>query len=276
MNSEADTAGETAAPVQTTPPDPVMAGPGSVGRWVKHAARLVARGYASWLIYIAALAVVLFVTQPYFYLQEIAVLAAYFTAIAIAALTDRGMTAPHAVLLGLYVHVRDNWKKMLHMTLVLMFLCTLVQFLFGAFIGAGVTVSRLYQPELVSLGLLQQAPMLALHETFAPALAFFCLATLMTNVPFITSLLQYHCMTLMGLSWGAGYRAADDAMEINLPALLPVCAILTAAPLLLLMVLPVIAPLYFCFAAALTYAAFRASYPAGIAEAAAEAVNHPA
>lgn len=273
MNSEVDTVKEPAA---AAPPDPVMAGPGSVRRWVRHAGLLVLRGFPSWLIYMAALSVVLFVTQPYFYLQEITMLVAYLLAIAIAALTDRGLGAPHAVLLGLYVHVRDNWKKMLHMTLVLLLLCTVVQFMFGAFTGAGITVSRLYEPELVSLGLLQQAPMLALHETFAPALAFFCLATLMTNVPFATSLLQYHCMTLMGLSWGAGYRAADDAMEINLPALLPVCGLLTAIPLLLLMTLPLLAPLYLCFAASLTYAAFRASYPAGIAEAAAEAVNDPA
>lgn len=263
-------------PLITAPPvaDPVMMGPGTVKRWSRRAWALVARGLIAWFLYMVAVSVLLFYTQPYYFVQEIVTALSYFVAVGIAALVDRGARVPGTLPHALFAYVVRNWKGMLHMLAVVLLLATIVQILFGAFTGQGMVVSRLYQASFdVSLALLHEVPMTAVRETFGPALAFFCLAMLMMSVPFATSLLQYHCMTLLDLPWGTAYRASDDAMEVNLGALLPVSGLLVIMPLALLMLAPIFAPLYFCYAASLTYAAFRDIYPLTAADAAVEIVR---
>ena len=88
------------------------------------------------------------------------------------------------------------------------------------------------------------------YSAFALGLCYFGL-----NIPGLTSIFQFPCMTLLGLPYRDALRLGAAGQIRNLNSVLAIGALFVALPVLFGLLLPMLVPPLYCFFGALTYVA---------------------
>lgn len=235
---------------------PRPAGPKAVRRWVAQALDLVGRGFHVWVAMMICFCLVMYGAQRSIFLGEIIALSAYFAGIGVAAmLDDRTKPGFIAVVRRLF----EDFKGALLMGTVIIGIGTVVGLLLGLIFRGTMDFTLFYNDakEVIPAG---DEFMPAMRAIFGTSLSSFFMALLVMNVPMVSSFFQYHCMSLLGMSWRMAYWNGDGAIEKNMAAIGGIVAVLFSVPLLLLGAAPFLAPIFYCFASAFTYVAFREIY----------------
>ena len=245
--------------VQMLKPKP--AGPKAIRRWTRQALDLVGRGFHVWVALMVVLCLMVFGTQRSPFLGQILALTAYFVGIGISVLVD------NRTHIGFFAILQRAWREApaaLFMGVVVLGLGTCSGLIFDLLFDNSINFKRFYDASAV-LRPLSDDSMLAMRRLFGDSLMSFMLALVVMNVPFVSSPFQYHCMTILGTSWWEGYWNGNPLIEANIAPMFGFFAILFFTPLLMLPLAPFLAPIFFCFASAFSYVAFREIY-LGISE----------
>ena len=149
--------------------------------------------------------------------------------------------------------------KRLAVLVVLLFVATGADLVLDLLSGKAVDFKRFYDAS-ASLLPLGDDLLVAMRRLFGVSLGSFLLASVVMVVPFVSSIFHYHCMSILGMTWRAGYLNGNPLIEANIGPIFAFLVILVSPSVLLLLVAPFLAPVFFCFASAFSYVAFREIY----------------
>lgn len=235
---------------------PQPAGPKAIRRWTVQALDLVGRGFHVWVALMLVFCLVMYGTQRSPFLGQVLALTAFFVGVGVASLVD-DRTHP-----GFFTILRRAWADApaaLFMGIVILGIGTGGSLVLDLLAGKALDFKRFYDAsaDLLPLG---DDLILAMRRLFGDSLGSFMLAFLVMTLPWVSSTFHYHCMSILGLSWWAGYWNGNPVIEANMAPLFGFFCVLFATPLVVLLAAPFLAPVFFCFASAFSYVAFREIY----------------
>ncbi len=232
--------------------EPRQVPPGALLRWTGQALQLIARSAGAWLGLILLLCLAIFAGQRLPLLSGVLSLLALLGSILVAARVDQTDNASITDVLGT---LRQHGQTLLVYSVVIALVGAVIWILLLARPGVP-WWTVLYSERNVVTGL-SESWFIALRQVFvysayALGLSFFSL-----NIPGLTSFLQFPCTTLLGLPFRAAYRAGAAAQMKNLAPMLSVGLLFVLLPVIVVLLLPPLVPVLYCFLGALAYVAFR-------------------
>lgn len=230
--------------------------PKAVLRWLVQAADLVGRGFHVWVGMMLLFCLMTYGTLRSSYLSQIIAMTAYFVGVGVAALVDDSTHPPFTAI------ARNAWKNLpsaLMMALIIVSIGTGLNILFGSLGGHGIQLKQLWDPSKPALPLTADF-LLSMRRLFGYSLGSFWLSLMVMVAPFVASFFQYHLMCILGLGWWQAYLIGDGGGDMNWRPIFFMFLVLIITPIMLLLIMPVLAPVFYCFASAFTYVAFRDIY----------------
>ncbi len=230
--------------------------PKAVLRWLVQAADLVGRGFHVWVAMMLLFCLVMYGTQRSSYLSQIIALTAYFIGVGVSSLVD---DSSHPGFLAIVKRAREDFPSALFMALIIVSIGTGLHMLFGSLGGNGIDLRPLYDSSK-PLFAFSDNLLLAMRRLFGYSLGYYWLSLMVMLMPFLASFFQFHCMSILNMNWWAAYWNGDGNPDENWRPIFLMFLVLILLPILLLLIAPFFAPVFYCFASALTYVAFRDIY----------------
>lgn len=232
--------------------EPQAAAPGALLRWLRQALGLLWRGAGFWLALSFLMCLWVFVGHRLPLLSGMLALGALLGSVLIAAELDQGGRVRLADVLGV---LRRHAASLLRFTATV----TLA--------GALVWVVLLAKPEVAwwnilytsrnAIEVLSADGFIALRQIFVYSAFALGLCYFGLNIPGLTSIFQFPCMTLLGLPYRDALRLGAAGQIRNIGPVLGIGLLFVVLPVLFGLLLPLLVPVLYCFFGALTYVAFR-------------------
>jgi hypothetical protein len=232
--------------------EPQVAARGALLRWVRQALGLLWRGAGFWLALSLLMCLWVFVGHRFPLLSGMLAMSALLGCILIAAQLDQGGRIRLADGLAmLRVHARVLLRFAAVVTLA----------------GAIVWIVMLARPEVAwwnilytsrnAIDVLSPNGFIALRQVFVYSAFALGLCYFGLNIPGLTSIFQFPCMTLLGLPYRDALRVGAMGQIRNIGPVLGIGLLFVVLPVIFGLVLPLLVPVLYCFFGALTYVAFR-------------------
>jgi hypothetical protein len=226
--------------------------PGAVWRWSAQAWQLIMRGFGMWFGLATLLSLWMFFGRRLPLLDGMLALTTFFASILVAACLDRGEFVTVSEVLR---SLRLEARAILGFSAAIACVGAIIWMLLLA--RPGVAWWNAFYTERNAVKVLSADWYVAtrqiyVYSAYALGLSYFGL-----NLPGLTSFFQFPCMTLLGLPVRTAYSLGAAGQLSNLPAMLAVGLMFILLPVILVLLLPPIVPLLYCFLGALCYVSFR-------------------
>jgi hypothetical protein len=232
--------------------EPRQVEPGAIRRWSRDAIRLIRRGFFFWLALMLLMCLCMFFGQRWPIVNGMLGLAAFFASILVAAKLDR---SEPTTLSDITTVIRDHVGLVGAFVLITGAIGALIWALLQMHIGVpwwSPLYTERYVVQVLSGDWLIATRQIFSYSAFALGLTYFGV-----NIPGITSFFQFPASALLGLPWHTALRLSADGQAKNFPAMLSLGLMFIALPVLLILWLPILIPLLYCFLASLCYLSFR-------------------
>jgi len=232
--------------------EPRQAAPGALRRWVCLALQLLWRGAGVWLALGLLMCLWIFVGHRLPLLSAMLALSALLGSILIAAQVDR---SPRVRLADTLTMLRVHAPLMLRFSALITIAGAIIWVVLLA--KPGVAWWNIFYTSRNAVDVLSPDGFVALRQIFVYSAFALGLCYFGLNIPGLTSIFQFPCMTLLGLPYRDALRLGAAGQIRNLNAVLAIGALFVVLPVLFGLLLPVLVPVLYCFFGALTYVAFR-------------------
>ncbi|HPF28080.1 MAG TPA: hypothetical protein P5528_00490 [Steroidobacteraceae bacterium] len=232
--------------------EPRLVEPGAIRRWTRQAFGLLRRGFSVWAAITALLCLWMFLGQRIPILDATLALSAFFGGVIVAARLDQNSEAGFGdVLLAL----RERWRPIIGFAMVIACAGALIWMLLLARPGVPWWTpfySDRHVVEVLSTDLYLASRQVFVFAAYALGLSYFGL-----NIPGVTSFFQFPLTALLGVSWRDAQRLSAAGQVRNLAVMLGVGLLFILLPVIIVLLLPPLVPVLYCFLAAMCYVAFR-------------------
>ena len=232
--------------------EPRVVEAGAVRRWSRQALQLLQRGFGVWAALTVMLCFWMFLGQRIPILDATLALATFFGGVVVAARLDRADIVSFADVLD---SLRLRWRPIIGFAVVISCAGALIWMLLLA--RPGVPWWTPFYTERHIVAVLSDDWFLAARQIFVFAAYALGLSYFGLNIPGLTSFFQFPLTALSGLSWRDAQRVSAAGQIRNLSVMLGVGLLFILLPVVIVLLLPPLVPVLYCYLAALCYVAFR-------------------